>query len=256
MAEAAAGLAGSALADPAALPPLPYAALDGFGPTLVAAPHPDDETLGSGGLIALLRERGVPVRVLVLTDGTGSHPNSRAYPAPRLRALREAETLAAAGHLGLDPDAVTFLREPDGRPAVPGEPGYPALLARCRAHLDAHGARTLVVTWRRDPHPDHRAAWRVMTEAAAGAALRPLRVLEVPIWLWHHPEPGDAPVAGEAGAWRLDVSPVLARKRAAGAAHRSLTTGLIADDPRGFPLPPALLARLQGPHEVYLEAPV
>ncbi|HET6519723.1 MAG TPA: hypothetical protein VFG47_07860, partial [Geminicoccaceae bacterium] len=148
------------------------------------------------------------------------------------------------------------LREPDGRPAVPGEPGYPALLARCRAHLDAHGARTLVVTWLRDPHPDHRAAGRVMTEAAAGAALRPLRVLEVPIWLWHRPEPGDAPAGGEAGAWRLDVSPVLARKRAAVAAHRSQTTGLIADDPWGFPLPPALLARLQGPHEVYLEAPV
>ena len=67
----------------------------------------------------------------------------------------------------------------------------------------------------------------MVTDAAAGAGLRPL---EVPIWLGRRAGPGDVPAAEEARAWRLDVSPVLARKRAAIAAHRSQTTRLFADD--------------------------
>ena len=94
------------------LPLCDLADLQGRG-LVVIAPHPDDESLGCGGLIAGWRARGNDARVVVLSDGTGSHPNSRAYPPERLRLLREHETLAACHVLGLSPRHVTFMRLPD-----------------------------------------------------------------------------------------------------------------------------------------------
>src|SRR5690606_38092378 len=46
------------------------------GPLLVIAPHPDDETLGCGGVIALATCRNVRVHTVFVTDGGASHPNS------------------------------------------------------------------------------------------------------------------------------------------------------------------------------------
>ena len=50
--------------------------LAGTGSVVVVAPHPDDETLGAGGLIAAAAAVGVPVHVLLLTRGERSHPDS------------------------------------------------------------------------------------------------------------------------------------------------------------------------------------
>lgn len=41
-----------------------------FGKTLVIAAHPDDETLGCGGLIARLTSQGEHVRVIFIAEGT------------------------------------------------------------------------------------------------------------------------------------------------------------------------------------------
>src|ERR1700731_2508358 len=62
---------------------LPVADLDqifGTGGIVVVAPHPDDETLGCGGLIALASQLGRNIQVVFISDGVGSHPNSRLYP--------------------------------------------------------------------------------------------------------------------------------------------------------------------------------
>ena len=43
------------------------------GRTIVVAPHPDDEVLGAGGLIADRRRRHVPVTVVAVTDGEAAY---------------------------------------------------------------------------------------------------------------------------------------------------------------------------------------
>ncbi len=51
---------------------------------LVLAAHPDDETLGAGGLVAMAARAGMPVRVVVATDGEGSHPDASVWDPERL----------------------------------------------------------------------------------------------------------------------------------------------------------------------------
>jgi len=245
-------LAGSPFADAAALPLRPPETVRSFGTTLVVAPHPDDESLGCGGAIGLLRRYGQHVHVVFVSDGVLSHPHSRRYPAARLRALREDEARGALDVLGVPRARVSFLRLPDRGVPLEDAPGFADAVARLRAMVEKTAPATVLTPWRRDPHPDHRA-----TSALVAAVLEGhggMRVLEYPIWLWLLAEDGDAPRPSDAMTpWRLDITPLLERKQEAIATHRSQTTDLIDDDPDGFRLEPEMLDHFAHPWEIYLE---
>lgn len=89
---------------------------------LILAPHPDDETLGTGGLIARARRLGIEVRVVFLTNGDGSGSTKigetvRRRQTPDYRQIaqmRQREATAALGELGLAPHDIVFLGFPDG----------------------------------------------------------------------------------------------------------------------------------------------
>ena len=215
---------------------------------VVVAPHPDDESLGCGGLIAEARARDLPVRLVVVSDGCGSHPNSRLYPPERLRGLREAETRRAVTELGLAPEHVTFLRLPDAHVPSTGATAQAAAEAVADA-LRACGADAVFVTWRHDPHCDHTAAADIV--GLARSQLPGIRAYAYPVWGWTLPperEVGPAPTG-----FRLDVSAHRPAKRRAVAAHASQTTGLIADDPEGFRLSEEMVDRLCGPYERFVD---
>lgn len=230
--------------------PLRSIAASEFGSTLVVAPHPDDESLGCGGAIALLRSLGCPVHVLVMSDGTRSHPNSRRYPAPRLRSLRESEALQATRILGIEANQVAFLRLVDGAIPSPEAAGFASAVQVCQAQVSAIAPQTIVLPWRFDPHPDHQASWAIVQ--AAIAQNRP-RLIEYPIWDWDPEQRGEMTGLEQIDAWRLDIQSVVALKLQAIAAHRSQTSDLIDDDPEGFRLTVEMLANFTHPWEVYLE---
>jgi LmbE family N-acetylglucosaminyl deacetylase len=219
-------------------------------PVLAIAPHPDDETLGCGGAIALLRERGITVRVLVMSDGTRSHPNSRKYPAPDLKKLRELETRAAMSVLGVDD--IDFLGLPDGNIPMQDTPEANEAIARCQAILVSVAPKVIFLPWRYDPHPDHRATWQLIHRASVNLSPQP-RSIEYAIWDWDEAQRRELPSGQEIGVWRLDIGTVLSYKEQAIAAYRSQTTDLIDDDPEGFRLLPEFLANFQRPWEVFLE---
>ncbi len=236
------------LAQAEALPIGSLETLRGSGGIVVVAPHPDDESLGCGGLIAEACARGVDVRLVVVSDGVGSHRKSRLYPPDRLRDLREAETVEAAAALGLRQDAIHFLRLPDA--AVPtrgpvAEQATGAIVAAARECA----AGAVCVTWRHDPHCDHEAAAKLVD--GARRRLEAVRLYEYPIWGWTLPP--DAEVPGQPEGLRLDVSGHALAKRRAVLAHRSQTTDLINDDPSGFRLDATMLDRFAGRFEIYLE---
>jgi LmbE family N-acetylglucosaminyl deacetylase len=111
--------------------PLPAAAqvIDALDPgvlraarLLVISPHPDDGTLGGGGLIARVVAGGGRVGVVQVTSGdafaTGlkAEIHSEAPTADDYRrygALREHESVAALAQLGVHQRSITFLGFPD-----------------------------------------------------------------------------------------------------------------------------------------------
>ncbi len=216
----------------------------------VVAPHPDDETLGCGGAIALLQQRSIPVHVLVMSDGAQSHPQSKSYPAERLMAQREQETCAALETLGISAPKVTFFRWPDT--AVPGlgDPDFAAAVDLCCESLQRYQPSLLFVPWQLDQHCDHRATWQIVQQAIFNWPQPPRQVV-YSIWGDHSAGLAALPV-GETG-WRLDIRSVVALKRQAVMTHQSQTTDLIDDDPSGFRLTPAMLNNLIQPWETYLE---
>jgi LmbE family N-acetylglucosaminyl deacetylase len=219
-------------------------------PVLIVAPHPDDETLGCGGAIALLRSQGCPVWVLVITDGTQSHPRSLKYPPLRLQQLRQQETRLALKRLGVAPGAVTFLHLPDGE--MNEAASIQSNQDICRNYFKAIAPKTIFLPWRHDPHPDHQATWQLVKHAMADCDIS-ARLIEYPIWDWDAQQSNQLPKAKDIRAWRLDIQSVLAVKQQAIAAYQSQTTDLIDDDPAGFRLTPEMLTHFAQPWEVYFE---
>jgi len=233
------------------LRPAGYAAT--LGPTVVIAPHPDDESLGCGGLMALLRQAGVPVWCILVSDGTMSHPNSVKFSPAARQALREIELRSALAELGCAPDALLPLGLPDAAVPLPDVPAGAAAVRQLTDFIRHKQPATVLCPWRRDPHPDHRAT-SALVWAALAALPQPPRLLEYVVWAWERAAPEDLPQPGEATSWRLDISLALPQKQRAIAAHRSqLAPGIIDDDPTGFLLSTDMLAHFAQPFEAYLE---
>ncbi len=217
---------------------------------VVVAPHPDDETLGCGGAIALLRQRHIPVQVLVMSDGTQSHPKSKAYPAERLKKLRELEALNALKVLGVAAKYVTFYGWPDTAVPHPHYPNFEQAVTLCDRELLRFSPSVIFVPWQGDQHCDHQATWQIV-QRCVNDWQQPPRLLAYSIW--GNPEAGLRELPDQTTGWRLDIRSVQALKRQAALAHKSQTTDLISDDPDGFRLTPAMLNNLIQPWETYLE---
>lgn len=206
----------------------------------VIAPHPDDETLGCGGLIALARMHGISVRVIVLTDGAASHAHSPSFPRARLISKRKAELGNALDVLDVDLEP-RHLDLPDARTDELSVEG----LGEARAHLsgwiDRDSPDCVAVTWRRDPHCDHRFAYELTKDACRVNGVK--RCIEYQIWAPLIGRPEDSPSSGETHTFNLDVASVRDRKEKAVRMFES-QLGLIRDDPMGFSLKEADLVRL------------
>ncbi|MFD0935301.1 PIG-L deacetylase family protein, partial [Methylobacterium trifolii] len=109
-------------------------------------------------------------------------------------------------------------------------------------------ASCVFVTWRHDPHCDHKAAGDIV--ALAGLQRAGVWVYEYPVWGWTLPP--ETEVGPEPQGFRLDVSAHRGTKARAVAAHASQTTDLIADDPGGFRLEAAMVERMCGPFERFV----
>src|SRR5271165_3694270 len=190
-----------------ALPMRGIDAIIGGSTAVILAPHPDDESLGCGGLIAAACDRGRPPYVVFVTDGTSSHPRSRAFPPPRLRLTRETEATAALRELRLPGEHITFMRLPDTAAPHRGA-AFESAVETIAGVVSRHGCGSILAPWRNDPHCDHLAAH--LMAVALARRLR-LRHLSFPVWGWTLP-PSDR-LDEDVRGMRLDIRAYLPAKR-------------------------------------------
>ncbi|SHN48039.1 N-acetylglucosaminyl deacetylase, LmbE family [Cryptosporangium aurantiacum] len=208
-------------------------------PPLVVAPHPDDEVLGAGGLLARLAD-GPGAEIVAVTDGEASHPHSTVHRPDELAALRRAETDEALRRLGLSAPVIHRLGHPDGGVDE-------ATLADALTRLLTPG-RWCLASWRGDGHPDHEAVGRA---AAAACATTGARLVEYPIWTWHWARPADPRVPWDRCS-RLPLSD--AERAAKRHALDAFVTQIrpLGPRPEDAPiLPPDVLARFDRSVEVF-----
>jgi len=103
-------------------PNVPNVILSNNDRILIMAPHPDDESVATGGLIQEAIDKGIPVHVVFLTYGdfnVWSYTVFEKIPmltpdqALHLGEIRHGEALNAIKKLGLSEEDVTFLGYPD-----------------------------------------------------------------------------------------------------------------------------------------------
>lgn len=89
---------------------------------IVFAPHPDDETLGAGGLLQRVVQNGGTARVVFMTNGDGYKEAIKGWDGSRVASaedfleygmMRQEEAIRAMGELGLEPQDAVFLGFPD-----------------------------------------------------------------------------------------------------------------------------------------------
>jgi LmbE family N-acetylglucosaminyl deacetylase len=143
----------------------------GSAPMLVVAPHPDDETLSIGGIIAAQTANGVDVTVVAVTDGEHAYQQNRG-----LAALRREEQTCALARLGVPQHKIIRFGLTDSCVADRRD----ELMARLQPLITADSQ--VVAPWCGDFHPDHEACARAAAAAAqrVGAAL-----ISYFFWTWH-----------------------------------------------------------------------
>lgn len=147
------------------LTPYEPSALIACNRALVFAPHPDDEVLGCGGLLAAFQAAGIPAHAVLVTSGDyGEHGKAGT-------AVREDETRAATSLLGVA--SVEFWREKDR-----GVRCDTRTIAKAREAIVASGADLILTPSIHEIHPDHRATAWLVIEACRALVLegRDLRV--------------------------------------------------------------------------------
>jgi LmbE family N-acetylglucosaminyl deacetylase len=154
---------------------------------VVLAAHPDDETLGAGGVVRALHAAGAQLRLVVATDGEAAYPGLDAAARAELGAARRAELHAALRAQDLGDVPVTWLGLPDAALADHTD----ELQAALAPLLD--GASAYLAPWPGDPHADHRAVGRAAAEAAPVTA----HGWSYPIWMWAWLDPDDLAVPWE-----------------------------------------------------------
>jgi LmbE family N-acetylglucosaminyl deacetylase len=231
---------------------LPHGALDQIlqvETPIILAPHPDDEVIGCGALIAASAlARRAPVIVYV-TDGSGSHPNSRLFPRPILIALRQREARLASRVLGVASNRIHFLGVRDTAAPQDG----PALAAAAETIIETiknYANPVIFAPWLNDPHGDHQSMSKMATLVSRIMRARHLSYL---VWGWTLPD--DLPIEGEITGWRFPVGRERQRKSRALHAYQSQTSDLIDDDPTGFRLDGETLQLMLSDDEAFLFNP-
>lgn len=134
-------------------------------PILIVAPHPDDETLGCGGILGMKSKAGVDVHVAVLSDGSmlfAALFGTATSPSPQeVSSLRKKETERTVSFLGGNSDYIHYFDFLDGTLSEQID----AVSDRLASLIDKLQPAEIYTPDPYEQHPDHVAA-NIIAKAA------------------------------------------------------------------------------------------
>jgi len=147
------------------------------GQVLIVAPHPDDEVIGCGGLIARLTAEGRAPHVVILTGGEGSHRGCCDVAPAEMIQARRGLTRKALQILGVPAENIHELNYPDG--GISAEHPQTEELRRLIAEIQPQSV--FVPHWG-EGWPDHvRTA-----EIVKSIVPQDVEVWEYCVWMWFY----------------------------------------------------------------------
>jgi LmbE family N-acetylglucosaminyl deacetylase len=217
---------------------------------LVVAPHPDDETLGCGGTVALLARDRVRTSIVIVTGGGASHPTHPFLRAAEISSLRKTEAHLATGLLGVSQENVTFLEAEDGSLANLDGKQSKAIVGEIVKLLAKAPPDAVLLPYRGDGSSEHNATFGLV-RSALREARQEARVLEYPIWAWRNPVRLVRPLLTSRTVWRAAFLELMDVKAAA---IRSYVTQILPIAPDEKPvLPPDFTSEFMLPEEFLFE---
>ena len=213
-----------------------------WGKVLILAPHPDDETLGCGGLIYRLCHQGNPPHVVILTGGGQSHAGCCHIEEETLKQARRHMATHILTRLGLPETHIHLLDFPDG--AISAHAPEMAMLATCVQNL--HPDQILI------PHhgegwPDHLVVRNMLANFPLPAGAQ---VIQYCVWVWYY----QVWKMGWCHAHLLSLSPEEHRAKQQ-AVDEYVTTVAPCGKPWSGVLPPLLINACTWNKELFFDLP-
>ena len=148
------------------------------GCLMVIAPHPDDETLSCAGLMSHYKSRDLPIKIVVVTDGSAARlPNS---PSPQeVAIMRRKESIQAANLLGIPAENLMFLAYPDGH----ANDHIEQITQDIESQIWLYQPALIVSPHGIDAHTDHRTVAQVVHTLKQKEHIK-CPVWEYPMWFW------------------------------------------------------------------------
>lgn len=165
---------------------------------VIVAPHPDDEAIGCGGLIARLSDLGFPPHVIILSGGEGSHRGCCNMDETIIAQHRRKLTDEAARILGLPEENVHRLGFLDGKIICNVNyrqlavnysliDGHNHNIEQLRLLLEELNPSVVFIPHHGEGWPDHVNVSGLMQEVRCKAEMN-----EYCVWMWYY------------NVWRLD----------------------------------------------------
>lgn len=162
---------------------------------IIIAPHPDDEVLGCGGLIAQLTAKGANINILFLTRGEAAHQECCKTHADQIGEQRFRLAIASNKILGVLPECLHFLDGKDGSLPHKGQDGFIELAKIIAAYIEAYAPDAVFFPHAFEGWPDHVAA-EELTKRAIIMLPQRSKLYHYCVWFWHN-----MPIKS---AWRID----------------------------------------------------
>jgi len=152
--------------------------------SVIIAPHPDDEVLGCGGIIAIKTREQLKVSVIFLTDGENSHKICCSLSSNLVGDKRRKHSIEALSILGVKARDIYRIGLRDGSiPTGSNEKEFQNAVEKLATKLNKIDVDEIYIPHPLDRMPDHEAASRI-AEKAISRINKKCELFYYPVWMW------------------------------------------------------------------------